>query len=256
MKLVTWNVNSIRARADRLAELLALHRPDVVCLQETKVDAASFPHDGLRAAGYHAADHSGGRWCGVAIVVPLDTVLADVRVGLADQPDPDQARWIEATVDGVRIVSTYVPNGQAIGSDPFASKLRFFAVAAARARALAGGPLVIAGDMNVAPADVDVWDVAAFAGSTHVTDAERDGREALRAAGALVDAWRALHPDDPGHSWWDYRAGAYHKRQGMRIDHVLVSPPIAAGLVDATVDRDFRKGARPSDHAPVIVEWT
>jgi exodeoxyribonuclease-3 len=200
-------------------------------------------------------DHSGGQWCGVAILVPRGVPVGDVACGLAGEPAPDQTRWVEATIGGVRIVSVYVPNGQVVGSAPYHEKLEFLDAAAQRAAVLAArGPVVIAGDMNVAPADIDLWDPVVFAGGTHVTPQERIAHEALCSAGGLVDAFRAVHPDEPGHTWWDYRAGAYHKREGMRIDHVLVSEAIATAITGALVDRNYRKGAKPSDHAPVVVE--
>ncbi len=258
MRLVTWNVNSIRARLGRLLELLAEHRPDVVFLQETKVDDAQFPRLDLEAAGYRAADLSGGRWCGVALLTPTAAGdPTDVCAGLAGEPNPEQARWVEATIGSVRYVSVYVPNGQAVGTEPFADKLVFLAAAARRiAELAASGPLVVAGDFNVAPADLDVWNPEAFVGSTHVTEEERAARAGLLAAGGLVDAYRELHPDEgpEAHTWWDYRAGAYHKRQGLRIDHVLGTPDLAGHLSAAHVDRMFRKGAAPSDHAPVVVD--
>ena len=258
MRLATWNVNSIRARLERLLELLAAHAPDVLALQETKVDPETFPHGELAAVGYRAADLSGGRWCGVALVVPSAATIDAVRGGLDGEPDPTQARWIEGTVNGLRIVSTYVPNGQTVGSEPFAQKLVFFAVAAKRLEQLAQRPepIVVMGDMNVAPTDLDVWDVTAFADSTHVTPHERDGHAAMARAGGLIDAYHHLHPElgPEAHTWWDYRAGNYHKRKGMRIDHVLVSEVLAGSVERATVDRAFRKGAKPSDHAPVVVD--
>jgi exodeoxyribonuclease III len=258
VRLVTWNVNSIRARLARLLELLAEHRPDVAYLQETKVDDAQFPRLDLAAAGYDAVDLSGGRWCGVALLTPRGSgEPIDAKPGLDGEPNPDQARWVEATIGGVRHVSVYVPNGQAVGTEPFASKLVFLAAATRRVAELAAtGPLVVAGDFNVAPADLDVWSPEAFAGATHVTDEERTARAGLLAAGGLVDAYRALHPDQgpEAHTWWDYRAGAYHKRQGLRIDHVLVTPDLAGRLSAARVDRMFRKGATPSDHAPVVID--
>lgn len=257
MRLVTWNVNSVRARGERLDELLAELRPDVCFLQETKVDAAHFPHLEIAARGYHAADLSGGRWCGVAVLAPTDVEITDVVAGLEGEREPDQARWIEATVGGVRCVSTYVPNGQTVGSEPFESKLAFLGAAAIRLSALAQrGPLALAGDMNVAPADLDVWNPAAFEGSTHVTPVERAAHAAMLAAGGLQDAYRLLHPEQgpEAHSWWDYRAGAYHKREGLRIDHVLLSADLAARVTGAHVDRAFRKGSKPSDHAPVVID--
>ena len=192
MRLVTWNVNSIKARYERVDELLANVEPDILFLQETKVDAAHFPHLELGARGYAAADLSGGRWCGVAVVAPSAVPITDVVLGLEGEREPDQARWIEATVGGVRCVSTYVPNGQTVGSEPFESKLIFYAAAKRRIAELASqGPLVLAGDMNVAPTDLDVWDPAAFVGSTHVTPVERRAHAALLEAGGLVDAYRA-----------------------------------------------------------------
>ena len=257
MRLVTWNVNSIKARYERVDELLGALAPDILFLQETKVDGAHFPHLELQARGYAAADFSGGRWCGVAVVAPSAVPITDVVTGLDGEREPDQARWIEATVGGVQCVSTYVPNGQTVGSEPFESKLIFLAAARRRIAELAArGPLVVAGDMNVAPTDLDVWDPAMFVGSTHVTPVERRAHAALLEAGGLVDAYRALHPDQgpEAHTWWDYRAGAYHKRQGLRIDNVLLSADLAGRVTGAQVDRAYRKGSKPSDHAPVVID--
>ena len=156
---------------------------------------------------------------------------------------------------GVRCVSTYVPNGQTVGSEPFESKLIFFAAAKRRIAELAArGPLIVAGDMNVAPTDLDVWDPAAFVGSTHVTPVERRAHAAMLEAGGLVDAYRAVHPDEgpEAHTWWDYRAGAYHKRQGLRIDNVLLSADLAGRVTGAT--STDTEGSKPSDHAPVVID--
>jgi exodeoxyribonuclease III len=262
MRLVTWNVNSLRQRLPRVLEFVAEHAPDVLCLQETKADAAAFPHDELATAGYRAADHSGGRWAGVAILARADAPPEDATRGLPGEPVQDECRWVEATVGAgphppVRVVSTYVPNGRVVDSEWYAQKLDFLAAAAERVRALraTGIPLVVAGDMNVAPADVDVYDPAAFAGSTHVTPAERAALQALADAGQLQDAFRCLHPDEQQFTWWDYRAGHFHKGLGLRIDHALVSEELAARLVRAGIERPYRKGPRPSDHAPLVVEW-
>jgi exodeoxyribonuclease-3 len=257
MRLVTWNVNSIRARGERVDELLEALRPDILFLQETKVDAAHFPHLELAAHGYAAADWSGGRWAGVAVAAPVGVPITDVVTGLEGEREPDQARWIEATVGDVRCVSTYVPNGQTVGSEPFESKLVFYAAAARRVAELkARGSLIVAGDMNVAPTDLDVWNPAAFVGSTHVTPVERRAHAVLLEAGGLVDAYRAVHPDQgpDAHTWWDYRAGAYHKRQGLRIDNVLLTAALAERVTGAHVDRAYRKGSKPSDHAPVVID--
>jgi exodeoxyribonuclease-3 len=256
VRLVTWNVNSLKMRLPRVLELLAEHAPDVVCLQETKCEASAFPHAELAEAGYGAVDHSGGRWAGVALLARDGLELADATSGLPGEPVQDEARWIEATAGGVRVISTYIPNGREIDSEWYAGKLEFLAAAAARVRELAGTPLALAGDMNVAPADVDVYDPAAFAGSTHVTAPERTALQALRDAGPLVDAFRHLHPDEQQFTWWDYRAGHFHKGLGLRIDLALVSPQLAERLTRCGIERPYRKGAKPSDHAPLVAEWS
>ena len=258
MRLVTWNVNSIKQRLPRVLELAEEHAPDVICLQETKSEAAAFPHDELAAAGYRAADHSGGRWAGVAVLAREPHTLEDPALGLPGEPVQDECRWIEATIGGVRVVSTYVPNGRVVMSEWYAQKLDFLAAAAERVREIrsAGMPLVVAGDMNVAPADLDVYDPAAFATETHVTPPERAALRQLADAGGLRDALRELHPDEQQFTWWDYRAGHFHKNLGLRIDLALVSDEIARRLVRAGMERPYRKGTRPSDHAPLLIEWT
>jgi exodeoxyribonuclease-3 len=261
MRLVTWNVNSLKARLPRVLELVAEHRPEVLCLQETKAEAEAFPHAELAAAGYRAADHSGGRWAGVAILAREPLALEDPARGLPGEPVQDECRWVEATIGSrppVRVVSTYVPNGRVVDSEWYVQKLDFLAAAAERVRQLsaAGAPLVVAGDMNVAPADVDVYDPAAFATETHVTPPERAALQALADAGGLRDAFRELHPDEQQFTWWDYRAGHFHKGLGLRIDHALLSEQLAERLVRAGIERPYRKGRRPSDHAPLVVEWS
>jgi exodeoxyribonuclease-3 len=256
MRLVTWNVNSLKVRLPRVLELLDEHAPDVVCLQETKCEAAAFPHDAVAAAGYRAADHSGGRWAGVAILAREGLTLEEPSSGLPGEPAQDEARWIEATVGGVHVVSTYVPNGRELDSEWYAAKLVFLAAAAERVGELAKtAPLVVAGDMNVAPADLDVYDPAAFVGSTHTSQPERAALQALCDAGPLVDPFRQLHPDEPGFTWWDYRAGNFHKGLGLRIDLALTSPGIAERVTRCGIERPYRKGLKPSDHAPLVVEW-
>lgn len=258
MKLVTWNVNSLGTRFDRLSVLLDEHEPDVVCLQETKAKAGSFPTLEVRAAGYDAVDLSGRGREGVAILTRLPIEAVDVTTGLPDDPVPEEPRWIEATVGGVRIASVYVPNGRALGSEAFDQKLRFLECMAERAATL-GPNAVIAGDMNVCPADIDVWDVAEIHGGTHITDDERSRLASVVATG-FTDAFRSLHPDEPGFSWWDYRAGHFHKGFGLRIDLAFLRGSPANTLHGATILRDYRKptkvpGTKPSDHAPLLVEW-
>jgi exodeoxyribonuclease III len=261
MRLVTWNVNSLRQRLPRVLEFIDEHAPDVICLQETKSEAAAFPHAALAEVGYRAADHSGGRWAGVAILAREPLTLEDPARGLPGEPVQDECRWIEATIGShppVRVISTYIPNGRVVDSEWYAQKLDFYAAAAERVAALraAGTSLALAGDMNVAPEDVDVYDPAAFATETHVTPPERDALRALADAGGLRDAFRVLHPDEQQFTWWDYRAGNFHKNLGLRIDLALVSDPLAGRLIRAGMERPYRKGTRPSDHAPLMVEWT
>jgi exodeoxyribonuclease-3 len=251
VKLVTWNVNSLKARMPRVLELLELHQPDVLLLQETKSDPGAFPELELNGAGYRAAHHSAGRWAGVAIAARED--LEDVTLGLPGEPDAAEARWVEATLDGTRVVSVYVPNGRTPDSPFYAAKLRFLEAARDRIAALSEAPLAVGGDFNVCPTDLDVYDPAAFAGETHVTEPERERFRALLEAGT-VDAFRELHPDEPGFTWWDYRAGNFHKKLGLRIDAFLLSAPLAEGLESCGIDRDFRKGSKPSDHAPLLAE--
>ncbi|WP_205697155.1 exodeoxyribonuclease III [Conexibacter sp. SYSU D00693] len=255
MRLVTWNVNSLKARMPRVLQLLEEVGPDVVCLQETKAEAAAFPADELAEAGYEAAHHSGGRWAGVAVLARSGRARGEEVHGLPGEARPEEARWVEAEVDGVRVISTYVVNGREVDSPWFAEKLAFLDAMAARVRALREArpdqPVVLAGDLNVCRDDRDVYDPAAFAGSTHVTAQERERLEALLDAGGLVDAYRDVDPDGQLFTWWDYRAGHFHKGLGLRIDYVL-----AGGLEvrDYAMLRDFRKGSKPSDHAPVLVE--
>ena len=255
VKLVTWNVNSLKARMPRVLEFLETQRPDVACLQETKCDADAFPAGELLAAGYRAVHHSGGRWAGVAILARDGLDLGDPTAGLPGELVADEARWIEATVDGVRVASVYVTNGRAVGTPTFDEKLAFLDAMAARAAQLRDAPLVIAGDFNVAPADLDVYDPAAFAESTHVTAAERRRVEAIQAQGGLVDAYRRLHPDEPGYTWWDYRQGHFHRGMGLRIDLVLAGEALAGRLEACGIVRDFRKGTKPSDHAPLVAAF-
>ena len=247
MKLVTWNVNSLKMRMPRVLEFCAQHRPDVLCLQETKTEDSAFPADELLEAGYHAVHHSAGRWAGVAILATEPP--ADAVTGLPGEAVEDEARWIEATVHGLRVASVYVPNGRAVDSPTFAEKLQF--LDAMRERA--GAVDAVLGDFNVTRDDRDVYDPAAFEGSTHVTPEERTRFEALLDAG-LADAYREVHPDDVGFTWWDYRQGHFHRKLGLRIDYVLVARAHAARLEACGIDRNYRKGAKPSDHAPLICE--
>lgn len=257
MRLITYNVNSVAMRLTRVLALLDEHAPDVVCLQETKCTADNFPHTAFKAAGYVAADYSAGRWAGVAILAREELGVRDVHRGLPGEANSDEARWVEATVGDLRVASVYVPNGRAIGSETFMEKLTFLEEMAARVTHPAA-PAVIAGDVNVCPSDLDVWDVRKIHGATHITPDERRRLQAVLEAG-YVDAFRHLYPDEPGFTWWDYRAGAFHKGFGLRIDLIMLAHSIAAGLANASVARAYRKptrvpGTKPSDHAPLLVE--
>lgn len=252
MKLVTWNVNSLRARLPRVLEFLDAERPDIACLQELKCGEGQVPHLDLEGAGYHVVDYPGGPREGVAVLARADQRVGAVRRGLPGEPDPGEARWIEVDVDGVTCVSVYVPNGREVGSPFYEAKLAFLDAVAARIRELPA-PLVVAGDVNVAPTDDDVWNPEAYVGATHVTEPERARFRALLDAG-LVDAYRAVHPDTPQFTWWDYRGGAFHKNEGLRIDVVLVSGDLDVHA--CRIVRDFRKGPKPSDHVPLVAELT
>ena len=234
----------------RVLEMLDRHAPDVACLQETKSSAEAFPAGVLADAGYASVHHSAGRWAGVAILARHGLSLSDPSPGLPGEVATGEARWVQATVAGLRVASVYVPNGRAVGTEPFAQKLAFLEAMAARAPAVDA----ILGDMNVCPSNLDVYDPAAFAGSTHVTPQERSRLAAVLDAGGLLDAFRVLHPDEPGFTWWDYRAGHFHKRMGLRIDLALVKEDLAGDLVACGIDRDLRKGPKPSDHAPLFVD--
>ncbi len=254
---VTWNVNSLRARLPRVLELLEVHSPDVVALQETKCSPSNFPILELDQAGYEVVHHSGGQWAGVAILVRRPLAPDRPLLGLPGDAVPTEARWCEATVGATRFVSTYVPNGRSLDSPEFPRKLEFLKAAAERAAAIRAADdqtsLLIAGDLNIAPADADVYDPVVYAGATHVSEPERAGLAVIEQRGRLVDAYRYVHPDEQQFTWWDYRAGNFHKNLGMRIDLALVGEELADGLMGCGIDRDFRKGFKPSDHAPLLV---
>jgi exodeoxyribonuclease-3 len=256
VKIATWNVNSLRARAERVQGWIEEHAPDVLLLQETKCSDANFPSEIFSTLGYEVVHHGNGQWNGVAVVsrVGLDAP----RGGFFDD-DLDaiaECRIVTARCGGVRCTSVYVPNGRTVGSEHYLAKLEWLRRLRVELDETAApdDPIVVGGDFNIAPEDRDVWDIAEFEGATHVTPAERAALADVMAFG-LTDSLRALHPDGPGpFSWWDYRNGAFHRGWGMRIDHLLVSEPVLAGLTSVEVDREERKGTKPSDHAPVVLE--
>jgi len=254
VRIATWNVNSLKARLPRVEEWLAYARPDVLCLQETKLADSAFPGLAFESLGYRSAHHGEGRWNGVAILSRVG--LDDVVAGFDDSREPDvDARMLWATCGPVRVCSVYVPNGREVGHDHYRYKLDWLARLRQHLEAAhdPARPLVIGGDFNIAPADADVWDIAAFEGSTHVTEPEREALRALEEWG-LEDAFRRLHPEPGLYSYWDYRAGMFHKRQGMRIDLLLATAPVVETVTFALVDRQARKGKLPSDHAPVLID--
>ncbi len=267
MRIATWNVNSLRARLEPVEAWLARAEPDVLLLQETKLADEDVPRLVFESAGYEIAHHGEGRWNGVAIVSRVG--IGEVVTNFGDGPvrqsagnpeedfDPfDEARMISAVCGGVRFVSVYVPNGREVGSPFYTGKLRWLE---RLARWLAeecspDDPLVVAGDFNVAPSDEDVWDPAAVHGGTHVSPEEREALARLRGWG-LADAFRLQRTERGRFSWWDYRAGMFHRNEGMRIDLLYVTRPVAERVVWAEIDREARKGKpTPSDHAPVIVD--
>ncbi|OYO25144.1 exodeoxyribonuclease III [Enemella dayhoffiae] len=255
MRIVTWNVNSVKQRLPRLLPWLDERVPDVVCLQETKLSEDKFAEllEGpLAERGYTCATVGQAQWNGVAILSRVG--LTDVQVGFPDMPGfPEpEARALTATCDGIRVTSVYVPNGREVDSDHYRYKLEWLG---ALREFVAAGPAdqVVCGDVNIAPADVDVFDPAAYVGHTHVTVPERAALQGIEGAG-LIDVVRRRWPSERVFSYWDYRAGMFHQDLGMRIDLILASEPVAARVAAAWVDRQARKGKGPSDHAPVIVD--
>jgi exodeoxyribonuclease-3 len=255
VRIATWNVNSIKQRLPRLLPWLDQRRPDVVCLQETKIADAAFAEllgDELSTRGYEVAAHGEAAWNGVAILsrAGLDDVVRGLE-GAPGFPNPE-ARAVAATCGGVRVTSVYVPNGRTPDSDHYHYKLAWLG---SLRDAVAAGPdaAVVCGDMNIAPTDADVFDPEAYIGQTHVTEPERAALAELRALG-LHDVVRDRWPGERVFTYWDYRAGMFHQDLGMRIDLVLASGVVADRVQAAWVDRHARKGSGPSDHAPVIVD--
>jgi exodeoxyribonuclease-3 len=256
VRIATWNVNSVKQRLPRLLPWLDERRPDVVCLQETKLADDKFAEllgAELADRGYEVAAHGEATWNGVAILSRVG--LDDVTVGLPGGPGfPHQeARAVSATCAGIRVVSVYVPNGRTPGSEHYEYKLAW--MGALRELVAAAGPdvTVVCGDMNIAPTDADVFDPEAYVGQTHVTPPERAALAELQALG-LRDVVRDRWPTERVFSYWDYRAGMFHQDLGMRIDLILAGAPVAERVRAAWVDRHARKGKGPSDHAPVIVD--
>jgi exodeoxyribonuclease-3 len=255
VRIATWNVNSVKQRAPRLLPWLDQRQPDVVCLQETKLENDAFLAllgEDLAQRGYAVALHGEATWNGVAILSRPG--LEDVALGFAGAPGfpHPEARAVSATCGGIRVISVYVPNGRVPGSEHYKYKLAWLR---SLRESLADGPeaIVVCGDFNIAPADEDVFNPEAYVGHTHVTAPERAAVAELRELG-LHDVVRDRWPDQRVFTYWDYRAGMFHQDLGMRIDLILASDPIAQRVRAAWVDRQARKGSGPSDHAPVIVD--
>ncbi len=253
MKLATWNVNSLNVRLPHLLDWLERERPDVVCLQETKVEDPKFPAAALEAAGYGAAFAGQKAYNGVAILSRAP--LTDVRLGIPDLED-DQRRVVSAGAGDIRVVCAYIPNGQAVGTEKYEYKLRWLRGFADWLRAeLAAHPkLVVLGDYNVAPEDRDVHDPKLWAGQVLCSEPERAAFRRLLELG-LKDGFRLFDQPEKSFTWWDYRLNAFKRNMGLRIDHILVSPALAAACRRCLIDKTPRALDRPSDHAPVVAEF-
>jgi len=253
-RVASWNVNSLRVRLPQLGSWLEDSRPDVVGLQETKLTDDVFPHDALRALGYHAAASGQKTYNGVALLArePLEDVVTD----FTDLDDP-QRRLIAATVAGVRCVNVYVPNGQAVGADKYEYKLRWLRSLRRflQAELARHEHVVVTGDFNIAPEDRDVHDPVLWKDQILCSEPERDAFRGLLELG-LSDTFRLFNDGNNTFSWWDYRQLAFPKNRGLRIDHILLSPALAQACSACRIDRNARKGDKPSDHAPVIAEFS
>jgi exodeoxyribonuclease-3 len=253
MKLATWNVNSLTARMPRVLGWIEEHQPDILCLQETKQTDEAFPTPAFADLGYETAHHGDGRWNGVALLSRVG--LEDPARGFGTVEDEHGRRMVAGTCGGIRVHSIYVPNGRTVDHEQYGFKLDWMTRLASYLSETCdpGGDVAVCGDFNIAPDDRDVWDPAAFVGATHVSDPERRALGVLFDWG-LEDVYRRHHTDGGVFSWWDYRAGDFHQGRGMRIDLVLLSRSLSERSKSVAIDRNARKGQKPSDHAPVIVE--
>jgi len=266
MRIATWNVNSLKARLEKVTWWLERAKPDVLLMQETKLADADAPTAVFDQAGYVLAHHGEGRWNGVAIASRCGVEAVIENFGeplrpaetaeIGDDEPLAEARMISALCGGVRVVSVYAPNGRVVGSPFYEAKLAWFDRLARWLNETVdpSAPAILGGDLNVAPADIDVWDPRACHGGTHVSEPEREAIARLYRMG-WVDAYRLSHSEPERYTWWDYRAGNFHRNFGMRIDHLLVTPAVAPRVVWAEIDREARKGKPiPSDHAPLVID--
>ena len=254
MKIATWNVNSINARLDHLLGWLETTQTDVVCLQETKCVDENFPYQPIFELGYHTAFYGQKSHNGVAILSKYD--IEDVQKNFPGDDDDSPKRLIAATINGVRIVNTYIPNGTELWTDKFTFKLdwlqrlrKYFDDTCDK-----NGDVLLCGDFNVAPEELDVWNVPAWTGKLHFTKPERAAIHHVKQWG-FVDVFREMNGDAREWSWWDYRAGAWQRNQGLRIDHVWTSRPLADKCTGCWIDRAPRALERASDHTPVVAEF-
>ena len=250
MKIATWNVNSLKVRLPHLLNWLAANQPDVVCLQETKLQDANFPHAELQAAGYHSVCSGQKTYNGVAIL--SREPISEVQYGIPNFTD-EQKRVTAATIAGVRIICVYVPNGQSVDSDKYRYKLGWLAALTEwlQAELVRYPKLALLGDYNIAPEDRDVHDPVAWQGNVLVSEPERAAFRALQILG-LRDAFRLFEQAEKSYSWWDYRMLAFRRNQGLRIDHILISPALQCAA--CVIDKAPRKLERPSDHTPVVAD--
>ena len=252
MKVVSWNINSLRRRQDRLVEWLSKASPDVVCLQETKCSDDQFPEMALTAAGYRSVFHGQKSYNGVAII--SRTELSNRQASLCDEVDDPQARVIAATVSGIRIFSVYAPNGQAVGSPAYQYKLHWYRRLRDCIAKEKSGDVIVCGDFNVAPEDIDVYDADLWRGAIMASDGERAAFRELCEIG-FHDTLLIHHKEGELFSWWDYQMRAFEKNRGLRIDAILATDELAKKCTAAGIDREMRKGKEPSDHAPVWAEF-
>ncbi len=260
MRVITWNVNSIRTRLERVLGVLERHQPDLLCLQETKVEDKSFPHAELTAAGWRAETYGQKTYNGVAMIVREGTELSKITRGIPGDPISEQARAIGAECGGIRFLNLYVVNGQAVGSEKYSIKLAWLDALAEwlRTEHDPRQPLVLLGDFNVAPHDLDIHDPEAWRDQVLCSEAERLRLQTLLNWG-LSDIFRLHHPEAGHYSWWDYRGGAFARGHGLRIDLALGTEPAVAACTASGLDREERKQgtweSKPSDHAPLLLDF-
>jgi len=250
MKLATWNVNSLKVRLPQVLEFLAQHKPDALCLQELKLEDANFPLGQIREVGYHAVYSGQKTYNGVAILSP--TPAADISMGIFDFDDP-QKRVIAATINGVRVICVYIPNGESVDSEKYKYKLDWLMrlVGSLKQELVKYPKLALLGDYNIAPEDRDVYDPKFWTGKVLFSEPEKAAFKEMIALG-LTDSFRLFEQAEKSYSWWDYRMNGFKRNLGLRIDHILLSPELLKCCKSCSIDRDFRAKERPSDHAPVL----